>query len=744
MKSKKLRIAVYTIATIILSFVLFCASVYFEMWGPLPTSKELTELKQAEATQILDTNQKLIGKYFIFDRQPIKFNDIPPYLIDALIATEDARFYEHNGIDIRSLGRVFFKSILLRDKSSGGGSTITTQLVKNIFGRKDYGFFSMPVNKVREAIIAGRIENIYYKKEILTLYLNTVPFSGNTYGVESASQKFFGKTTSSLTLSEAATLIGTLKASHSYNPRLFPEKSQLRRDVVIKQMEKYGYLTPEETNKCINEKLELNFHAFEHDEGIAPYFREHVKKELQEILKTITKADGSKYDIYKDGLKVYTTLDSKMQVLAEEAMKKNMKKLQASFEKSHVKNPPWKKTKNIIGTLKRTPRYIYLKKKGYSEKQINDSLTVKNDTELFDWTKTIVKNVSITDSIQHYKKFLNTGLLSIDPKTGAIRAYIGGINYKYFKYDHVSQSKRQIGSTFKPILYTAAIENGMDPCTYFPLRKITYTNLQGWTPKNSAKLDMVDKHLNYSLKKALSNSINTIAVKVLEETGINTVLSMATKMGFDRANLPKVPSLALGVAEVPLEKVAGVYASYVNDGKPQTPYSITKIEDKDGKILAEFKPKNNAKPAFSSFTNQVLIEMMKETVNTGTAKRLRTTYKLKNDIAGKTGTTQRNRDGWFVAITPKLVTVTWVGNSDYQIGFKTTSMGQGANTALPIFASLYQKMNADKDFNHITNARFPSPPAEVIESLDCKPEKRDGFFKRLFGRKKKEKEFGKK
>ena len=744
-QSKRLRYASAFIGICILFCVLFYYSVYFGYWGKLPNKEELKDLKQAQSTEVLDANNILIGKFYVFDRQSIKYDSLPKHLIDALVATEDFRFFEHNGVDNKSLLRVLFKTILLRDKSSGGGSTITTQLAKNLFGRQDFGSFSIVVNKLRESIIAKRIEKIYSKKEIITLYLNTVPFSDNTFGIESASQRFFSKPTTKLSLSEAATLIGTLKASHSYNPRLFPERSQLRRDVVIKQMVKYNYLDSLEANEVLTQKLVINYHYFAHDEGLAPYFREQVKQELQRVLVNYKKKDGSKYDLFKDGLKVYTTLDSEIQMLAEEAMKEHFTKLQSEFEKAYQNNAPWLTNKNILDdAVKNLPKYKLLKELGLSNSQINDSLSIKKETELFSWNGSTIENVSTIDSLQHYLKFLNSGMISIDPQSGAIKAYIGGIDFKHFKYDHVAQSKRQIGSTFKPFVYTAAIESGMDPCTYIPLKEITYTDVNNWSPENASNKDEeVDKHLNYSLKYALSNSVNTVAVKVLQEVGIDSVISHAKKMGI-KSELPKVPSLALGVAEMELNELAGAYASYVNNGKPVTPYYITKIEDKQGNVIAEFEPEVIDIPAFSERTRQIMVEMMKETIDSGTAVRIRKKYHLKNDIAGKTGTTQNNKDGWFVGITPKLVTVTWVGNDDYRIGFKTTSMGQGANSALPIFALLMQKMNTDKKFDGITKAKFKEPTPEVVELLACESIKRDGFFKRLFGDKKNEKKFGEK
>ena len=727
-------------ASVSVFFIGLYFSIYLGLFGKLPSKEDLSAIKQEQATQVLDKNGDLIGKYYIYDRQPLTFDKFPQYLIDALIATEDARFYEHDGIDNVSLARVFLKNIILQDKSAGGGSTITLQLAKNLFGRKNYPVFGMLINKFKESIIAKRLEEIYSKKEILTLYFNTVTFPDNTYGIESAAQKFFNKTTKELTQSEAATLIGTLKANNYFNPRLHLQRSKDRRDVVFNQMVKYNYLSKDSLQFYRNQNLVLNYRSFNHDLGVAPYFREQVKKELKIILDSINSNEGKSYDLYKDGLVVHTTLDYKMQELAETAMKEHLSKLQSDFEASYGKQTPWKTNGQILElAIKKLPKYKLYKKQGLIDKQIKDSLSIKNKIELFSWKGDTIQNMSSIDSLQHYLKFLNTGMLSIDPKTGAIRTYIGGVDYRHFKYDHVSQSERQVGSTFKPFVYTAAIENGMNPCTYFSVGEVTYKNYDNWTPSNAGS-DDEDPFINYNLEYALSNSINTIAVKVLNEVGIAKVLEEVKKLGISK-ELPNQPSLALGVAEINLKELTGAYASYLNKGHAVKPYCITKIEDKNGNIIVSFKPKINKEEAFNDYTRQVMLQIMKSTVNTGTATRIRSSYNLTNDIAGKTGTTQDNKDGWFVGLTPNLVTVTWVGNNNHAIGFKTTALGQGANSALPIFAKFYQKLNADKNFNNITQAKFENPSKKVLEDLNCEPEKRDGFFKRLFSKKKKIKKF---
>ena len=729
-KHPKLKWILIVILGLFALALIFLGSIYFGAWGKLPSSTELKELKQNRATQVLAANGDLIGKFYVFDRQPIKYEEFPQHLIDALVATEDARFFEHDGIDNRSLLRVFFKSILLQDDSAGGGSTITLQLAKNIYGRKDYGSLGIVVNKVQEAIIAKRLEAVYSKKEIIRLYFNTVPFSDNTFGIESASMKFFDKHTSVLKLEEAAVLVGMLKASHYYNPRIFPERSRLRRDVVLTQMEKYEYLSKAALEKAMQKELVLDYKNYSHNKGLAPYFREQVRKDVSKILDTLKNKDGKKYNIYRDGLIVHTTLNYKLQVLAEEALKEHMATLQKQHEASYGEAAPWLTNKEIVlDALKKTSAWKSLAKEGLEKAEIIKRLNKKHATELFDYEGVETKNVSTRDSVAHYLKFLNAGMLALKPQNGAVQAWVGGIDFRYFQYDHVSQSKRQVGSTFKPFVYAAALENGIEVCDYFSAREVTYTN--GWTPSNSGG-EVEDPHMNYNLKEALSKSINTIAVKVLMETGIENVIRQAKSMGI-KSELPAVPSIALGTASLNLTELTEAYTPFVNNGHTSRAYYITRIEDGAGNLLAEFAPEISENRSLTETNRKLMVAMMEATVNEGTATRLRTRYGLRNDIAGKTGTTQNNKDGWFVGITPNLLAVTWVGADDHRIGFRNTAIGQGANSALPIFGKLMQKMNKDPEFNEFTKARFAPISDEIKEMMDCDPTKRDGFFKRLFG-----------
>ncbi len=728
-KSPYLRYGLLAVSVLFLGGILFFLSIYFGAWGKLPSKEALSDFEYQRASEVYTADSVLIGKYYLFDRQPIAYERIPQQLLDALIAIEDERFYKHAGVDYPSLFRVAVKTILMQDQSAGGGSTLTQQLAKNLYPRKERKKAPITVNKIKEMIIASRLEKLYSKQELLTQYLNTVSFGDNTYGIESAALKFFNKRTNELKLEEAAVLVGMLKATYGYNPRVFPENSLKRRNLVLQSMVKNEFLTEHLKDSLSQLPLKLRYRKFDYDAGLAPYFREEVRKQLLKWSQS-EKEKGNEYNIYTGGLKIYTTLDHKMQVLAEKTMKTHMAALQKSFEKSYGTNAPWLKNKSIIGkAVRASPHYKKLVANGLSHQQALDSLSKKRSMTLADWSGEKQLQASSLDSIQHYMKFLNTGSLAIDAGTGAVKTWIGGVDFKNFKFDHVAQSKRQVGSTFKPIVYTAALELGIPPCAYFSASEVAYKNLKGWSPSNSGDKD--ETYLNYSMEEALSNSVNTVAVKVLEATGIENVLVQAKNMGVF-SKLPEQPSLALGTGEIYVNELAGTYASYVNDGRAVFPYLIETITDQKDSLLARFEPKRAKKPAFSQQTGQIMVEMMKSTINDGTAKRIRTTYGLKNDIAGKTGTTQNNKDAWFVALTPTLVHVTWVGLDNHEIGFKSTRLGQGANAALPLFALWYKELNKDKQFNAITKARFKYPSSLVREQLNCPPVKRDGFFKRLF------------
>ena len=728
-KSPYIKYGLIAFIFVLLGTVLFVTTVYIGAWGKIPSEEELSDFEYQRASEVYTADSVLIGKYYLFDRQPVLYEDIPKHLLNALVSIEDERYFEHSGVDYPSLLRVAFKTILMQDQSSGGGSTLTQQLAKNLYPRGERKKTNLTVDKVKEMIIASRLEGIFSKDEILTHYLNTVSFGDNTFGIESASLKFFNKQSNQLKIEEAAVLVGMLKATYGYNPRVFPEKSKLRRDLVLQSMVMNDFLMEEEKDSLSALPLQLDYTKFDYADGIAPYFREEVRKQLLKW-STSEKEKGNEYNIYTSGLKIYTTLNYKMQVLAEEAMKKHMTSLQKSFEHSYGKSAPWLVNKKLIEkAVKNTPHFKKLLANGLNSDEAWESLNTKQNITLSDWSGEKKVEASVIDSVKHYMKFLNTGSLSIDSKTGAVQTWIGGIDFKNFKFDHVAQSKRQVGSTFKPVVYTAALEMGIPPCAYFSAREVEYQNLKGWSPSNSGNKE--EDYMNYSMEEALSKSVNTVAVKVLEATGIENVLTQAKKMGIF-SELPNQPSLALGTGEIYLNELAGMYASYVNDGRAVFPYLIKNISNQKDSILSHYEPKRAKNSAFSKETRQIMVEMMQSTINSGTASRIRSTYKLNNAIAGKTGTTQNNKDAWFVALTPKLVHVTWVGLDNHEIGFRSTSLGQGANAALPLFALWYQQLNKDKGFNYITKAQFEKPSVFVRDQLNCEPVKRDGFFKRLF------------
>lgn len=723
-----------------LGITVFYQAVRFGTFGALPDEKELSGIRNSVASEVYSQDGKLLGKYFIQERTHASYEKISPHIINALIATEDARFYHHDGVDNRSLLRVFIKTLLLQDESAGGGSTISQQLAKNLYPRKNIGFLTMPVAKVREAIIAQRLERVYSKKDILTLYLNTVSFGDNAFGIETAAERFFSKDSDELNLQEAAVLVGMLKATHNYNPRLFPEDALRRRNVVLNQMEKYGYLSSKDADSLQKKELVLTYSRQTHNEGLATYFREHLRQHLIEWCKTHTKPDGSPFNLYTDGLKIYTTLDSKLQGYAEKAMQEHMKQLQSDFFEHWKGKAPWAGNEEIlISAIHRSRRYKKLKSDGLSEEEIQKVFNQPVPMKVFSWDGVEEKTMTPLDSVKYYLHFLNAGFLAMEPQTGAIRTWVGGIEHQFFKYDHVNKkTKRQVGSTFKPIVYAAALQQGADPCTYIPASRETYSELDGWSPGNSDG----NYEGEYTLQGALMNSVNTVSVKVLQKTGLNSTINLAKKMGIE-SEIPKLPSIALGTPEISLFEMVTAYSTFANQGKTVSPHYLLRIENQQGDVLEEFNAEGKLAEteALTQENAMAMIHMLKTVINEGTASRLRWKYKLKNDIAGKTGTTQSHADGWFIGMTPKLVAGVWVGADNPGIRFRSTKLGQGANTALPIFGIFWQKVNEDEKFSTISNARFPKPDEELTAALSCPPyriEEDKNLFEKIFGDTKKE------
>jgi penicillin-binding protein 1A len=712
-RNKKTKWALIA-ATIVAIPVFILASVVMK---DAPGYETLKAIENPIASEVYTADSVLIGRYYIQNRTQVKYKDISPHVIRALLATEDVRFFKHHGIDMRSFGRVLFKTILMQDEGSGGGSTITQQLAKNLFPRKEYAMFSMAVNKFREMLIAWRLENLYSKKEILTLYLNTIPFGDNTFGIQAAAHRFYSVKAKQLNQQQAAVLVGMLKATHYYNPRLFPDKALARRNVVLFQMNKYQMLSKMKLTALRKQPLGLKFGAIKKETELAPYFRESLKGELQAWFNENKKEDGATYNLFTDGLKIYTTIDSKLQSYAEKSVTKHMTELQKQFDDHWGKKRAWDSNNAIIrDAIRRSPRYKSMAALEMEEDKIIAEMNKPVAMRLFDWKGGKEKMVSPIDSIKHHLQYLNAGFLALDPTTGNVKAWVGGIDHQFFQYDHVTASSRQVGSIFKPIVYAQAIEEGISPCELISAEQETYIDDEGkeWTPKNTN----YDYPVQYSMRGALAYSVNTVAVKLIKRAGIGRTVRLAKAMGIE-SRIPYVPSIALGSAGISLIEMAGAYSTFANNGVARKPVFISAIIDREGKILKNSTDEQSGKQVLSEATAQIVRQMLKTVVDEGTASRLRWKYGIYNDIAGKTGTTQANADGWFMAITPKLVAGTWVGADDPRISFRETSLAQGSNTALPIVAHFLSQVNKDASYNDISKARFKSIPSSLRNKLAC-------------------------
>ena len=690
----------------------------FIVWFETPWNSELRRIRNQVASEIYSADSVLLGRYYIQDRTEVEYDDIAPAVREALIATEDARFYEHEGVDYRSLGRVIVKSIIQQDESAGGGSTLTQQLSKNLYPRKNYWFLSMLINKMREVRTALKLEDIYTKEELLTLYLNTVPFADNVFGIEAAANRFYSKKARELTTDQAAVLIGMLKATYSYNPRLFPDRALKRRNVVLRQMVKYHYLDSTKADSLIRLPIELEYNKISHHQGLAPYFREYLKSELLEWCKNHENEDGDAYNLYTSGLKIYTTIDSKLQEYAENAVRQQMTEIQKTFFNHWGKDKPWKGKEIVLEqAIQRSPRYQKLKEQGLSEEDIMKELQKPIPMTLFSWQGVEEAVVSPVDSIIHHLQYLNAGFLAMDPKTGGVKAWVGGIDHDFFQFDHVNvNTKRQVGSIFKPIVFAEALEKGVEPCNLISASRPTYIDKEGveWTPRNT----QIDYAVEYSMRGALAYSVNTVSAKLIQEAGVNNTIELARKMGIT-SEIPDVPSIALGASSVSLMEMTTVFSCFANHGISVAPFYISEIHDIDGKVFDNFKSGNAGQRVFSESTAEMMISMLKTVVNEGTAGRLRYMYGVYNDVAGKTGTTQSNADGWFMAMTPNLVIGTWVGADDPRIRFRRTDLGQGSSTALPITGNFLKQINNDPNFKFISNAKFPALNSELQGKLDC-------------------------
>ncbi|MFT6814569.1 MAG: penicillin-binding protein 1A [Sphingobacteriales bacterium] len=690
--------------------VLLFLAIGLEVLGPLPSFEVLENPKSSLASEIISSDKEVLGKYFVQNRSYVDYQEISPNLINALIATEDVRFNQHSGIDLRGTLRAF---TFLGKR--GGASTITQQLAKNLFPRTRFNnFFSKLTTKLKEWVTAVKIEKSYTKQEIITLYLNTVDFGSNSFGIKSASQTFFSSTPAELTVEQASVLIGLLKATSLYSPKLNPENSLKRRNVVMNQMVKYEYLTKVQFDSLSVLPLELDYNPTTHNKGSAQYFREYLRIELGQWCEKNKKPDGTKYDLYRDGLKIYTTINSKMQQYAEESVKYNLTELQKVFFDHWKNREPWGEFTEVIDqSVRRSERYRLLKADGKTKAEIAKSFNTPIPMKIFSWGGDIDTILSPLDSIKYMKHFLLAGFMAMDPKTGYIKAWVGGPDFSYFKYDHVKTGKRQVGSTFKPFIYTVAIDNGVaEPCMKVPNQPVTFEDFDNWTPQNS---DHKDGGM-LTLKEGLAKSVNHITAYLMKEITPKPVVDMAKRMGIT-SHMDPYPSICLGTPDVSVFDMVGAYSTFANKGVWTKPTYLLRIEDKNGNVLQEFNPER--RDAMSEQTAYIMLKMLQEVVNRGTGVRLRgPTYKNYNPVAGKTGTTQNNSDGWFMGITPDLVAGAWVGCEDRSVHFRTTRLGGGNNTALPIWGTFFNSLYADSTMN-ISTKDFDPPAGGIGVNFDC-------------------------
>ncbi len=738
-----IKLKIISLWLIIISpfIVLFLLVILTSMsvFGDLPTFSQLENPENNLATEIISEDGVVLGTYFFENRSRVKYSEIPENLIHALIAIEDIRFRKHSGVDARALLRAVF-GVMVGKSNSGGASTITQQLAKMLFTEHPSSGLDRIMQKIKEWIIAVQLEKRYTKDEILTMYLNRFDWINNAVGIKSASAVYFNKKPIELNIQESAMLVGMLKNPALYNPNSSRLKlTKDRRNVVLFQMNKYHFISDSLYNILKKTPIVLDFNFASHNQGVAPYFREYLRGELKKWCSNHTKANGLNYNIYTDGLKVYTTINSRLQKFAEQGMRVHISDLQKDFYthwKGRSKAPypndfKWKQIHEIINqSMKRSERYRKLKKAGKRQKDIELIFKKKVPMTLFSWDGEIDTILSPIDSIKYYKFFIHTGMMSMDPKTGYVKAYVGGINYKYFKYDHVKVGKRQVGSTFKPFLYALAIQEGYLPCDEVLNVPVVFDKEkwkleEDWVPVNSG--DEFDE-MSLTLKFGLANSINTITAYIMKQFGPYAMVDLAKKCGIE-SEILAVPSLCLGTFDLSVYEMVGAYSTFVNKGVWTEPIFITRIEDKNGMILEEFSPKT--REAMSKRTADLMVRMLQGVVDgvyspaadkrSSTAGRLRYRYGFKNEMGGKTGTTQNQSDGYFMGITPNLVTGVWTGCDDRSAHFRNILYGQGANMALPVFAEYMQRVYADTLKTGIYPIDFDIPQLVNLK-LDCKDE----------------------
>ena len=713
------------------NFLLFLIiGVWVGLFGRLPSSEELRTIETANTSEVYSADSVLIGKFYQGEnRTAITIDNVSPYIINALIATEDRRFLEHRGIDMMSWFRVGFG--MLSGKGMGGGSTLSQQLAKNLYGRKNYRIpgVSIIINKIRENFISVRLERVYGKQELLNLYLNTVPFGGDVYGINVAAQQYFNKKPKDLSVDQAASLVGMLKGTSIYHPVRKPERARERRNVVLKQMVRNNHLTQKEYEELSKKPVGAKDYNLDgNNEGVGNYFREYLRtKIMPQILKNLKNEDDKPYNLYTDGLKIYTTLNSKMQQYAEDAVQKHMGELQKQFDKhwnGYKAEKPWGDDKWIDQQAKGSARWAALTEAGLNSEQALSEFQKPVKMTIFSWKNgggDIDTIMTPIDSVRYYFCMLNCGFMAMDHRNGFVRAWVGGINFKNFKLDHIEGTRRQVGSTFKPIGDAAAIQDSIKPCSYFPnqIKKIV-----DWEPHNS------DESYGgwYSLTGGLTKSVNVIAAQIIEKVGIQKTIDLARKMGVT-SELKREFGISLGATEISLLEMIKVYGTLANQGKRPEPVTVLKVIDRNGNVIYDYNKelalnKNLGPHEVALTVNQAatMVEMMKNVINYGTGQRLRRYVGYDTDFAGKTGTTQENSDGWFICFNPQLVTGAWVGAASPKVHFRSMNLGQGSAMALPIVGNFWHSIaTKGGKLQKLLSEKFPTPKPEVLASLGCQP-----------------------
>lgn len=734
------------VTVVVLSFVAF-AAIWNGWVGYMPPIENLQNPINRFATQVYSSDGKVMGIWNVTreNRISIPYSQISPNLVHALVATEDARFYEHSGIDFIAVGRAVLKRGLLGQASAGGGSTITQQLAKQLYSEAAHSTVERLLQKPIEWVIAVKLERNYTKDEIIALYLNYFDFLHNAVGIKTAANTYFNKEPKDLTVTEAATLIGLCKNPSYFNPVRYPERCTQRRNVVLAQMEKEGYLSPGEYDKYSDEPIALNFHRIDHKDGAATYFREFLRQYMmakrpaasdyprwntrQYTIDSIAwatdplygwcnknlKKNGEPYNVYTDGLKVFTTIDSRMQAYAEKAVYRHVvNDLQPAFSKENSRKPnaPFTEalTKAQVNSImqravEQSDRYRGLKAAGASVDQVKRAFNTPTDMTIFTYHGDIDTVMTPIDSIRYYKSFLRAGFMSMSPKDGAVKAYVGGLNLTHFQYDMVMEGRRQVGSTIKPFLYSLAMENGFSPCDRAPNVQQTYIVAgHPWTPRNTSRGHYGEM---VTLKWGLAQSNNWISAYLMSRLNTRQFVTLLHSFGINNPDIYPSMALCLGPCDVSVAEMVSAYTTFANHGIRCAPMFVSKIEDNEGNVIARFQPRMNEVISDES-ANKMLVELM-GVVDGGTAGRLRYRYNLTGEIGGKTGTTNRNSDAWFMGFTPELVSGCWVGGEDRDIHFDSMQMGQGATMALPIWAYYMRMVYADKTLGYGPNASFGIP-----------------------------------